>query len=264
MCRSEQKSKMAQGRDADSDLSTKEAERLIEAVRDHPCLYDMSCLEYRYTNRKENAWEAVRVTCRMKTIDEAKKAWKRLRDRYVRELRALEEATRSGSDSIRKKHLGFLEVMSFYKSHARPRNRTANNVSAPSECGTPEAFNIDMIEWSPEDSTILTGTQPGELDDPESLDATEPPMPASSSSRPPMPGPAPPTTRQAKRVRPADPVEQELLGHLSRRMSENEAFGYSIAQSLDRWDTITSARFKSAVMQLALESEIEFQKKNAK
>ncbi|EEC06883.1 hypothetical protein IscW_ISCW004875 [Ixodes scapularis] len=73
---------------------------------------------------------------------------------------------------------------------------------------------MDMIEWSPEDSTILTGTQPGELDDPESLDATDAPMPASSSSRPPMPGPGPATTRQAKRVRPADPVEQELLGHL--------------------------------------------------
>lgn len=37
--------------------------QLIEAVRTHPCLYDMSSGEYRNNKRKSDIWEGIGATC---------------------------------------------------------------------------------------------------------------------------------------------------------------------------------------------------------
>ncbi|KAG0425377.1 hypothetical protein HPB47_027435 [Ixodes persulcatus] len=58
------KSKMARG---GSDLTTDEAEELIEAIKERPSIYDMGSIEYRDSIRKENALEAVRIICGFKT-----------------------------------------------------------------------------------------------------------------------------------------------------------------------------------------------------
>ncbi|KAM7309814.1 uncharacterized protein ISCGN_006799 [Ixodes scapularis] len=50
-----------------SDLTTDEVERLIEAVRERECLYDVGPLDYRDSKRKKNAWESVRFACGMKS-----------------------------------------------------------------------------------------------------------------------------------------------------------------------------------------------------
>lgn len=56
-------------------------------------------------------------------------------------------------------------------------------------------------------------------------------------------------------------MERELLNHLRTKMTQNEAFAYSVAQSLDRWDEVTSAQFRACVMQIVYEYECKFQQK---
>ncbi|KAG0431917.1 hypothetical protein HPB47_021328 [Ixodes persulcatus] len=43
-------------------------EKLIEEIRFQPCVCDTRKLEYRYTNRKGNAWDAIRELCGLPTV----------------------------------------------------------------------------------------------------------------------------------------------------------------------------------------------------
>ncbi|XP_040070826.1 uncharacterized protein LOC120843497 [Ixodes scapularis] len=114
----------------------------------------------------------------MKSGDDAQKAWKRVRDRYVREVRAIEAATRSGSGFVRKKQWAFLEMMSFYDKHIRPRKATTN-VKAPPVGDTAQCLLMEMVESSPDDSTIPTDFEPAQ----EELQCSpEAPVPATPST----------------------------------------------------------------------------------
>ncbi|XP_040076655.1 uncharacterized protein LOC120848709 [Ixodes scapularis] len=154
-----------------SDLTTDEVERLIEAVRERECLYDVGSLEYRDSKRKKNAWESVRIACGMKSGEDAQKAWKRVRD------------------------------------------RATTNVKAPPVGDTAQCLLMEMVESSPDDSTIPTDFEPAQKELQCSPEAAVPATPSTS----------------------------------------NEAFAYSVAQSLDRWDEVTSAQFRACVMQIVYE-----------
>ena len=59
-------------------------EVLIEAVRSFPCIWNMSLREYKDNRVKENAWS--KVSQKLGTsIDDSKRRWKNLRDKFVRE-----------------------------------------------------------------------------------------------------------------------------------------------------------------------------------
>lgn len=55
------------------------------------------------------------------SVDDCQKLWKRLRDRYTWELKALEMASRSGSPFVSKQSWEFAKSMEFYKNCGRPR-----------------------------------------------------------------------------------------------------------------------------------------------
>ncbi|KAM7298136.1 hypothetical protein ISCGN_018761 [Ixodes scapularis] len=214
----------------------------------------MGSIEYRDSIRKENALEAVRIICGFKTVDDVKKHWKSLRDRYVRELRALEEATRSGSGFIRRKQWQFMELMRFYKDHARPR-RTVCNVAAPLEPSTPESLLMGMVD-------SLDREEPAEMTQQANTDFLPAESPGSSSSTPSERGHSRvPEPRIAKRKRDQDTVEQELLRHLNTKMTGSEALGYSIGAAIQHWDTETYTLFSSDVHRLIAEYEVRFQSK---
>lgn len=55
------------------------------------------------------------------SVDDCQKLWKRLRDRYTRELKAIEMSKRSGSPYVAKQTWEFANSMEFYKDCGRPR-----------------------------------------------------------------------------------------------------------------------------------------------
>ncbi|KAG0418073.1 hypothetical protein HPB47_005147 [Ixodes persulcatus] len=204
------KSKMARG---GSDLTTDEAEKLIEAIKERPSIYDMGSIEYRDSVRKENALEAVRIICGFKTVDDVKKHWKSLRD------------------------------------------RTVCNVAAPLEPSSPESLLMGMVE-------SLDREEPAAMTQQANTDFLAAESPESSSSTPSDRGHSRvPEPRIAKRKKDQDRVEQELLRHLSTKMTGSEALGYSIGAAIQHWDTQTYALFSADVHRLIAEYEVRFQNK---
>ncbi|KAH9364611.1 hypothetical protein HPB48_012842 [Haemaphysalis longicornis] len=104
-----------------SDVSNAVVESLIKSIRRHPCVYDTKRLDYRDQLRKNNAWEQIRLDCGLSTVDDCQKLWKRLRDRYTRELKAIEMSKRSGSPYMAKQTWEFGNSMEFYKDCGRQR-----------------------------------------------------------------------------------------------------------------------------------------------
>ncbi|KAG0417525.1 hypothetical protein HPB47_005534 [Ixodes persulcatus] len=179
------KSKMARG---GSDLTTDEAEKLIEAIKERPSIYDMGSIEYRDSVRKENALEAVRIICGFKT--------------------------------------------------------------APLELSSPESLLMGMVE-------SLDKEEPAAMTQQANTDFLAAESPESSSSTPSDRGHSRvPEPRIAKRKKDQDRVEQELLRHLSTKMTGSEALGYSIGAAIQHWDTQTYALFSADVHRLIAEYEV--------
>ncbi|KAH7981334.1 hypothetical protein HPB49_023198 [Dermacentor silvarum] len=106
------------------DLSGSVIERFLDAVQQHPCVYDTKRMDYRDVDRKNNAWELIRLFAGLSTVEECLKLWKRLRDRYTRELKTIEQTKRSGSGYVSRRAWEFAESMAFYRDCGRPRNQT--------------------------------------------------------------------------------------------------------------------------------------------
>ncbi|XP_075551079.1 uncharacterized protein LOC142584738 isoform X2 [Dermacentor variabilis] len=86
-------------------------------------------MDYRDQARKNNAWEATRRQCGLAKVEECLKLWKRLRDRYTREAKALELATRRGF--VSRRTWEFAQSMEFYKNCGRQRKATRNLEEVP-------------------------------------------------------------------------------------------------------------------------------------
>lgn len=62
-----------------------------------------------------------------------------------------------------------------------------------------------------------------------------------------------PPSKRSKKGRSCDYFEEQLLSQLGKHATENEAFGQSIAMSLDRMPTRIASRFKVKIMELLAE-----------
>lgn len=108
---------------SDSELSTVEA--LIEAVRQHPCLWDNRIKEYKNRNRKEKAWKTVSGEVNAEP-DCCRKDWKSLRDRYVRERRTLQKNSRSGAAASKTPTWALYDTLAFLKDTVQHRSTSGN------------------------------------------------------------------------------------------------------------------------------------------
>ena len=91
-------------------------EKLVELVHHFPCLWQVSCKEYKDTRAKENAWKEIagQVSQIIKeivkpkisqqagkgfkgNIEECQRRWKTIRDRFVRELKKV-KARKTGDE----------------------------------------------------------------------------------------------------------------------------------------------------------------------
>ncbi|XP_075543444.1 uncharacterized protein LOC142577898 [Dermacentor variabilis] len=156
---------MASSQDSVPDLCGSEIERFLDAVQQHPCVYDTKRMDYRDAERKNNAWEQIRVYSGLLTVEECLKLWKRLRDRYTRELKAIEATKRSGSGYVSRRAWEFTESMAFYKHCGRPRKtacslepatcgddgETAETILASIASTPPSPSGVDSFEESPQE-----------------------------------------------------------------------------------------------------------------
>lgn len=63
-------------------------EKLIESIRDFPCLWQVNSRSYKDAIAKDNAWKQVAAQVgKDVTVDDCMKRWKCLRDKFVRELK---------------------------------------------------------------------------------------------------------------------------------------------------------------------------------
>lgn len=104
------------------------SERVVEAVRKYPCLWDPSSLEYRDRRMKDEAWKAViEEVGDNRTLEEVRKLWRYLRDYYVKEKRKLER--RSGSAAGKQgSSWGLFGIMDFLRGTVSHRQTEGNLV----------------------------------------------------------------------------------------------------------------------------------------
>ncbi|XP_064469002.1 transcription factor Adf-1-like [Ornithodoros turicata] len=231
-------------------------ERLLEGVRQHSCVFDTKRMDYRDSQRKRNAWEIIRQQCGLATVEECHKLWKHLRDRYSREIKAMEVMKRSGNAFVSRRAWEFFEAMAFYKDCGRPRKTTCNlhgsstleeNPGNDDSSGTAESIFESMVSRS-STSSCTTSTQGDSLIPTVTMatDRGEQTLVQSGQL---------PENRVNKRKK-SDTFEQDLLKHLDKRMSENEAFALSVGMTLDRLSKPTAAECKAKMMLLLSEYDL--------
>ncbi|XP_075559730.1 uncharacterized protein LOC142591284 isoform X2 [Dermacentor variabilis] len=222
-------------------------ERFIEAIKQHPCVYDTKRLDFRDQQRKENAWEQIRHSSGLSTVEECHKLWKKLRDRFTRELKAIELATRSGSAYVARQTWEFADAMSFYKNCGRPRKTTCNVGSGAVPRGDDSASTAEEIFNAIQGNS----SAPSPIANADDLEpaAASPGQPAAQEDF----AVSEPPSKRSKKGRSCDYFEEQLLSQLGKHTTENEAFGQSIAMSLDRMPTRIASRFKVKIMELLAE-----------
>ncbi|XP_077483711.1 uncharacterized protein LOC144093855 [Amblyomma americanum] len=243
---------MAASNESTADLTDSVVDRFLDAVRQHPCVYDTKRLDYRDVDRKNNAWEQIRLHAGLPTVDDCLKLWKRLRDRYTRELKAIEGSKRSGSGYVSRRTWEFAESMAFYKDCGRPRKTTCS-LSAAS-CSSGDGDTVEDILMTTQSSRPSSPMADSFLDAALRAGASTPLLP--SPLTPPVPTTAARKHLKTKQKK-TDAFEEELLGQLQKKMSEDEAFGLSVGLSLDRMSRKMASKCKAKIMQVISECEEE-------
>ncbi|XP_039467125.1 transcription factor Adf-1-like [Oreochromis aureus] len=109
-------------------------ERLINAVANHPELYDASSFLYQDRNKKDLAWRKICEEIRQPE-DICRRKWKSLRDTYIKEKR-MEKEKRSGSAAGSGRRWKFFAVMGFLDPFLTPQTSgnmvgTVKNIPPP-------------------------------------------------------------------------------------------------------------------------------------
>ncbi|XP_075538615.1 uncharacterized protein LOC142573010 [Dermacentor variabilis] len=131
--------------------------------------------------------------------------------------------------------------MSFYKNCGRPRKTTCNVGSGAVPRGddsgstAEEIFNAIQGNSSAPSPMLMTRSL-------QQLVLVNLPVTVSK-----------PPSKPSKKGRSCDYFEEQLLSQLGKHATENEAFGQSIAMSLDRMPTRIASRFKVKIMELLAE-----------
>ena len=96
-------------------------EALIEAVRSFPCLWQVKSKSYKDLRAKENAWRKVCLDTDLNG-DFARKKWKQLRDRFVREIRKIKKRVSGEEGPPATSSWKFFTVLSFLEDTVQHRS----------------------------------------------------------------------------------------------------------------------------------------------
>ncbi|GAB0094089.1 hypothetical protein DMENIID0001_093120 [Sergentomyia squamirostris] len=94
-------------------------EKLISLVRKNRCIYDKNSREYASQSLRDIAWKKISEETHLQ-IDDAKIAWRTLRERYTREIKKLRDGVVESDMSP----WPFYKQMSFLENHIKPRHRS--------------------------------------------------------------------------------------------------------------------------------------------
>jgi hypothetical protein len=158
-------------------------ERLIEAVRSFPCIWNNLCSQYRELRTKENAWKAVHTQMGLAefTIDDLQKRWKSLRDRYCRESKKV-KSKKSGDPGPPYvpawpifKFLTFLEDTIKHRSTSSNFPEPTGDVSPPVSPAVEQVASVIEQEENEPDEQSMSHSPP-------SISSEPPSRPSSSTS----------------------------------------------------------------------------------
>ncbi|VEN34116.1 unnamed protein product [Callosobruchus maculatus] len=110
---------------------------LIEYIQGYPHLYDVKDQLYKNVNKKAEAWEIIAGVLDS-TVEDCMKAWKSLRDRYVKEKNRCASGSEAPESSWK-----YFDAMRFYakftkprKTHTKPMKSTQSGRSSDSSTAT--------------------------------------------------------------------------------------------------------------------------------
>ncbi|KAL1431104.1 hypothetical protein MTO96_014495 [Rhipicephalus appendiculatus] len=194
-------------------------EAFISSVKKHPILYDCKRLGYRDVDRKREIWEMVKQETGMETVDDCQRLWKSLRDRYIRELRALEHPSQLPWEA-RKSKWTYFNSLDFYKDCGRAA-RAKQPLSIADTGSLDHYSNGSEPATAPEDYAPLRLHQ----------------------------SPEPPEKKPVLNNESMDSFESEVLNILNRPLDEDEYFALSIVPTLRRLSLKKKALAKVKILQ---------------
>ena len=95
-------------------------EGLIDSVRSYPCLWRVHLKEYKDLHVKENAWKKVAEETGLSQED-CQKHWKRLRDRFVRELKKVKHLVSGDEGPLYVPAWEYFELLNFLAESVKHR-----------------------------------------------------------------------------------------------------------------------------------------------
>ncbi|KAG7312528.1 hypothetical protein JYU34_002051 [Plutella xylostella] len=112
-------------------------ELLIAAVRQYPCLWNTTAIEYRDQELKDAAWTEVMKEAGLQSVKEVKLKWKKLRDSYRDALkRQSEMLARDPAPGKRACPWKYMGLMQFLQPHMNNRKKILDATQpAPTENG---------------------------------------------------------------------------------------------------------------------------------
>ncbi|KAJ8393927.1 hypothetical protein AAFF_G00054600 [Aldrovandia affinis] len=108
-------------------------EKLILAVYEYPELYNSTLPIYRNIDRKADAWRNIGALVGL-SGDEAKRKWKNLRDRYIKEMKA--DRTRVATEAGVQKQWRFQHFLDFLKPFVRDRQHRLSGLQEGQDSST--------------------------------------------------------------------------------------------------------------------------------
>lgn len=223
-------------------------EAFISSVKKYPILYDCKRLGYRDVDRKREVWEMVKQETGMDTVDDCQRLWKSLRDRYIRELRALEHPSQLPWEA-RKSKWTYFNSLDFYKDCGRAA-RAKQPLGSLADTGSLDHYSNGSEPAAMEDSFTSEGPPPAHshcsklalLSSPQTAPEDYAPLRLHQS-------PEPPEKKPVLNNESMDSFESEVLNILNRPLDEDEYFALSIVPSLRRLSLKKKALAKVKILQ---------------
>ncbi|KAH7953186.1 hypothetical protein HPB49_005842 [Dermacentor silvarum] len=208
----------------DDDSASEDAliEGLLEGIRSHPRVYDVKRMDYHDTERKNNAWEAIRKQCGLDTDQDIRQAMfltflpEFSLFRTVSNVHASQEGAISQDNTAE-------ELLNTMCGTASVSPLPSEDSFDQEQAGQADQYSVEQASLQADRRTSV-GTVPSSV--------------------------------QKKRKKNDDFGQQLLKPPKEKNMTENVAFGLSIGLTLDRLAKQVAAKCKARLMAVIAEFDI--------
>ncbi|XP_067620087.1 transcription factor Adf-1-like [Eurosta solidaginis] len=169
--------------------------KLIEFVRDFPCLYDKANPDFKDANKKSAAWKDTAENLGV-DVAVAVRRWENLRERFSKDIRSSKNT--SGSGACDGRQWVFLESLQFLRAHIipRPMRHSSQNINRSVEGGKSTPTVCESRPATPTLPELLSISTQSPL-----IPPAQSPKPALPQSTPmPQPQSEPSTSRGRRRT----------------------------------------------------------------